>query len=201
MDKKNTNPSPAPRLQRFARSNAGRLPLDRAGSDERGITLIELIIYVALFMIFITGVVTYGIQTILVQEKVRSQQEVIYNSRMLARRIAFEIRNASAINSVTATSISLASADGARNPTVIAKSGNRITIGWDGSVTCPTATPCFLTSSGVNVDSLTFTNMSDVGGKTSSIKYAVTISRVNPSGRKEYDYTQSMVGNAEMRGK
>jgi hypothetical protein len=167
-----------------------------------GITLVELILYVALFMIFITGVVTFGIEIIGIRAKARVQQEVIHNSRAVAKRIAFEVRNASAINSVTATSISLANADTNRNPTVITKSGNRITISWGSTgPPCPLASPCFLTSSDVNVNEMTFTNMSDGGANSASVKFALTISSVNPGGRKDWSYSQSMIGNAELRSK
>lgn len=168
---------------------------------DKGITLVELILYVALFMIFITGVVTFGIEVIGIRAKARVQQEVIFNARLAAKRIEFEIRNASAINSVSATSISLANADSTRNPTIISKTGSRITIGWDGSATCPTATPCFLTSSDVNVSSLSFTNMSDVGNKSASISYSLTVNSVNAGGRQEWDYAQSISGSAEVRSK
>lgn len=167
----------------------------------KGITLIELILYVALFMIFITGVVTYGIQVIGIRAKAGVEQEVIANSRVVAERIAFEIRNASAINSVSATSISLANSDSTRNPTVIAKSGGRITIGWGSVGSCPTASPCFLTSSDVNVNNLAFTNMSDANAKSASIKYAFAISSVNSSSGQQYSYSQSVVGSAEVRSK
>lgn len=166
-----------------------------------GVTLVELILYVALFMIFITGVVTFGIQVIQLRVKSRVQQEVIFNSRMVAKRIAFEVRNASAINTVTAGSISLANSDSARNPTIIAKAGNRITISWGSAGPCPTATPCFLTSSEVSVSNLIFTNMSDAGAKSASIKYALTINNVNPGGRAEWNYAQTTTGNAELRSK
>jgi len=171
------------------------------GKDERGVTLIELILYVALFIIFLTGVVSLGVQTILMRQKASTQQEVIANTRILSKRIAFEIRNASAVTTITPTSITLASADALRNPTVIAKTGDRVTIGWSGAGACPTSSPCFLTSDDVSVDSLLFANMSDGGGKTNSVKYTFTISKVNPGGRSEWNYTQTLTGNAEMRSK
>lgn len=171
------------------------------GMTNRGVTLIELILYVAIFVVFITGVVTYGIQTINIREKIRVEQDVIFNARLVAKRIAFEIRNASSIISVTPTSITLGSADSSRNPVTIAKSGTRLVISWDTSANCPTATPCNLTSNDVVVNSLAFSNMSDGGAKSASIKYAFTMSRLNPGGRSEWSYTQSMSGNAELRSK
>jgi hypothetical protein len=48
------NPSPAPRLQRFARSNAGRLPLDRAGNILQGG-------YVAIATVLVVGFVMLSV--------------------------------------------------------------------------------------------------------------------------------------------
>jgi hypothetical protein len=168
---------------------------------EKGMSLIELILYVAIFMIFISGVVTVGIEVVGLRAKSRVQQEVIFNNRLVTKRIALEIRNASAINSVSAESISLANTDSVRNPTVIAKSGNRMTIAWGASAPCPTTSPCFLTSSKVSVDSLMFTNMSDLGGNSESIKYAITTSSINNGGSKDWWYSQSLTGNSEIRSK
>lgn len=169
--------------------------------EERGVTLMELIIYVAIFMIFVTGVVSFGVQLIGVRVKAKVQQEVIFNSRMISDRIALEIRNASAINSVSANSISLAYLDATRNPTIIAKSGNRLTIGWGSGAPCPTSSPCFLTSSNTSVGSVIFTNMSDGGGKSASIKYSFTINNINTNGGSNWNYSQTINGNAEIKSK
>lgn len=166
-----------------------------------GMTFIELILYVALFIVFITSVVTVGIDALGTRSKVRVQQEVIHNVRLAKERISYEIRNASAINSVTATSISLANADTARNPTVISVSANRIMIGWGVSGACTAVSPCFLTSGDVIFSNVMFTNMSDGGNKSSSIKYALTGSHANPDGRSEWSYSQSVIGNVELRSK
>jgi hypothetical protein len=166
-----------------------------------GVTLVEVILYLAIGSIFMIGVVAFGAQVINVRIKSRVQQEVIANSRLVMKRIAVEIRNATAITSLTPQSLSLTYADSARNPTVIAKSGNRITIGWGSAAPCPTSSPCFLTSSKVSVDKLLFANMSDGGGKSVNVKYELEVSKLNPGGRAEWSYTQNSKGSAEVKGK
>lgn len=164
-------------------------------------TLVELILYVALFMIFISSAVTFGVEAVGVRVKSRVEQNVIANSRMVMKRIAYEIRNASAINSLTAQSISLATTDATRNPVVITKTGSKITIGWGGGTACAVATPCDLTGNEVVVDKLTFANMSDAGNKSASIKFDLTISSVNAGGRQEWNYSKTAIGSAEIRSK
>lgn len=174
---------------------------DRVRHDKLGVTLIEVMVYVALIAIFMTGVIAFGAQVSNIRVKSMAQQEVIANSRLVMKRIAVEIRNATGINSLAAQSLSLSYADVARNPTVIAKSGNRITIGWGSGGSCPVSAPCFLTSSKVNVDKLLFANMSDGGGKSVNIKYELQISKLNPGGRAEWNYSQTSKGTAEVKSK
>ncbi len=169
--------------------------------NHKGMTLVELILYVALFMIFIGGVVSIGVELITVRVKTRVGQNVVASSRQVMKRIAYEIRNASAINSMTPQSISLATADATRNPVVITKTGNKITIGWTGGITCAVASPCDLTSSDLVVNQLNFVSMSDAGNKSASIKYDLTISNLNNGGREEWNYTKTAIGSAEIRGK
>jgi len=169
--------------------------------SQEGMTLVELILYVALFMIFLTGVVVYGVEAVGVRVKARVEQGVIDNSRLVMKRIAYEIRNATAINSVTAQSISLSTADPTRNPVVITKTGGKITIGWTGGSVCAVANPCDLTSSEVTVEKLLFANMSDLGNKSASVKYELMISNINPGGRQEWTYSKTAVGGAQIMRK
>ena len=174
--------------------------IQKIKKNNGGMTLVELILYVALFMIFITGIVAYGVEAVSVRVKVAVEQNVIASSRMVSKRIAYEIRNATAINSLTAQSISLATADATRNPVVITKTGNKITIGWTGGSACAVATPCDLTNNDL-VENLTFANMSDAGNKSASIKWDLTMSSLNIGGRKEWSYSKTIIGSAEIMKK
>ena len=94
----------------------------------KGFSLIEVIIYVGLIGMFITGVVVFAVKSESIRSKVKVEDEVVNTARLVEKRIEAEIRNASGINSVSAQSLSLSNSDSTRNPTIIAKSGNRITI-------------------------------------------------------------------------
>ena len=163
----------------------------------KGFTLVEVILYVALLVIFMVGVVTYAWNGIGVRIKARTQQEVIDNLRLVNKRILFEIRNANNITTVTPTSLTLANTDAIRNPTVIDLSGGRVRIGWGSGGSCPTSSPCFLTSSAVTVTDLLFTNMT--GGGSISAKFFVAMKAVNPGGTTDYDFKSSYSGAAEVR--
>lgn len=168
---------------------------------QKGFTLIELMVYMAIFVIFIGGMVMYGIQAMGLKSKTRVEQEVISTSRNIMRRISLEIRNATAINTISAQSLSLATADATRNPVVITKTGTRITIGWGGGSVCAVATPCNLSSNDVSVDKLTFANMSDPGGASVGVKYDLTISRTGAAGGQEWSYTTTDIGSSEVMSK
>lgn len=162
---------------------------------QTGFTLIEIILYVALLSIILSGAIAVAWDMIYGRVKVRTQQELNYQIRFAMTRINYEIRNASAINSVAATSISLAQADVARNPTIIDLSGGRLRIGWSSSGSCPVATPCFLTSSDVVISSLNFSNFSNAGSK--HIQTELTAATLGS--KPEYQSTQTVKTSAEVQ--
>lgn len=168
--------------------------------NKQGFGFIELIMYVAIVAIVLSAAVVFGWNMIFGAVKSRTEQEVNYNLKFASERIIYEIRNASGINSVAATSISLANVNTALNPTVIDLSGGRIRIGQGSAGSCPTSSPCFLTSSRVNITNLVFTNMSSSGNLSQNIKFNIDMSSVNPGTRTEWNFSQSYSGAAEVRG-
>jgi prepilin-type N-terminal cleavage/methylation domain-containing protein len=163
--------------------------------NQQGFTLIELLIYIALLTIFITGAIFFAWDIIFGRVKSSVQQELNQNMRFASQRIAYEIRNASAINLVSATNLSLAQADSARNPTIISLSAGRIMIGWGSSGSCPTTAPCPLTSSDVAITTLTFTNLSS--GNAANVRFSIT--GQSSGNRTEYQGTQTITGSGEIR--
>lgn len=166
-------------------------------NTNKGFSLIELILYVAIVAIFITGVATFGWNVINTRVKNRVSQSVISNLRIAVQRIEFEIRNASSINSVGIGSLSLAYTDPARNPTIITLSSGRIMIGWGSSGSCPVSSPCPLTSNEVNFTKLIFTNMSS-GSLSANVRYELGAAGA-VSGSKEWSYASSATNSAEIR--
>src|SRR3990172_1952153 len=73
----------------------------------KGFTLIELIVYVALVAIFITGAILFSWDVIYGREKSFNQQIVQQNARAALLRISYEIRRAQDIQSVSPTQLVL----------------------------------------------------------------------------------------------
>jgi prepilin-type N-terminal cleavage/methylation domain-containing protein len=166
--------------------------------NSRGFTLIELILYIALVSIFITGAVLFSWDLIFGRVKSEVQREVNQNLRLSAQRILFEIRNASSINSLNATDLCLESADPNRNPTRIYLQDSRLRIAWGGgSGNCTgliVDEP--LTSNKVVVSNLEFINLTS-GVESGNIKFLFTIESLGS--RSEWNKSQSYQGAAEIR--
>jgi len=157
--------------------------------NNRGFTLIELILYIALVSIFISAAITFAWDIIYGRAKSQVQLEVLQNLKLVSQKINYEIRSASAINSVTATSLSLASLDAAHNPTVIDLNAGAVRIGYGADANCPSSSPCSVTSNLVNVSSLTFSDLST--SVVDNIAYSLTIEANNLGGRQEWQFTKS----------
>lgn len=158
-----------------------------------GFTFIEIILYMAIVAIVLGSLVPFAWAIIGSGVKSASQQEVFSASRYVSERIKYEIRNASGINSVTATSISLASATTANNPTVIDLSGGKV------RVTYGATTAVNLNSTDTNVSSLAFTNYTSADNLTKNIQFTFTLQSNFNSARQEYSETTSVQGSAEVR--
>jgi len=171
------------------------LPTSKYG----GFTFIELILYIALLSIFISGAVLFAWDIIYGRVKSSVQQEVSQNLRLASKRIVYEIRNAQGVNSIGPSLISLAMTDAARNPTVFDVSSGRLRIGYGSSGSCPSTSPCPLTSNDVTVTNLTFTNLSTGGGESVNIRFTITLESNNPSGRQEWEKSQTYTTSVELR--
>ena len=168
-------------------------------SNSTGFTLIELIIYIALVSIFIGGAVLFAWDIIYGRVKSGVQREVSQNLRLASKRIVHEIRNASGVNSVGTSTVSLVMDEAARNPTVFDVASGRLRIGYGSSGACPTTAPCTLTSNEVTVTNLTFTDLSTAGGESVNIQFTITIDSNNPSGRQEWEKSQTYTTSVELR--
>lgn len=161
----------------------------------RGFTLIELILYVAILGIFLTGAVLFAWDVIYGRVKSQTQLEVIQNARLASKRIQIEVKNASSITSATGSTLTLATADASTNPTIIDLSSGRVRIGYGTSGSCPISSPCFLTSDNVSISNLTFTDLST--GDSEQVKFALTV--VSTADRKEWQSAVTYQGSAELR--
>lgn len=163
---------------------------------KKGNTLIELLLYISI----VSGIAMASVMfvTDLIKGRVKSvlQENVAHNARLATRRIGYEIRQATAITSVSATDICLSSPTAGRNLTRIYLSSGRLYLGWGG--TCAGLTTTYpLTSSDVVISSLAFNNATV--GATSTIDYSFKISGTNIVGRQEWIYDTTASGSASLR--
>lgn len=166
-----------------------------------GFTLIELIIYVALIIIIISGLVLYSWN--IIYSSVRSEVlvEVNQNLRLAGKRISYELRNATDVHYLTANEVCLESGEPAYDPVLIEQAGSVLRVGWGGGSTDCTGltTTQSLTSNEINLDSLTFTDLSPASGDSTNIRFEITLSHRNPNNLREYEHTQTYQTSMEVR--
>lgn len=162
----------------------------------KGFTLVELIIYVALLAVLLMAAV--GLLALVLQSRVRSQViiEVEQQGDQLLYLINQTIRNSEGVNSplpnASSALLSLNLVDLAKDPTIFQISGGAITI-QEG-----VSTPETLTSSRLVVSDLKFSNYS-LNGTPGSLLIEFNLAQVNPDGRPEYNYQKRFYGSASLR--
>ena len=164
--------------------------------SQKGFTLVEMLLYVVIVSIFVTAMVSFAWDAIYGRVKSYTHQEVNQNIRLASKRINFEIRNASGVNTASGSTLDLAMSDSSLNPTVIDVSSGRLRIGYGSAGPCPTSAPCNLTSNIVNVSNLTFTNLS-VSPDSINIKFSITVESTGD--RQEFQKTEIYESSSELR--
>lgn len=164
-----------------------------------GFTFVELILYIALISVFLGGIVQFYRYIAILRVRSLVGREITYSVQYAGKRIAYEIRSASDMNSITSTSLCLASSDPSRNPTLLYVSQNRLRIGWGGgSLDCTGLTNDYpVTSSLVNISGFNFQNLSNFS--TKNIHYSFIVSYAANTNRKEWQKSETASGSAEIR--
>lgn len=167
--------------------------MNQPTNNQQGFTLIELILYIAIVTIVISTIVPFAWNIIGGGTKSNTQQEVSSNARFISERIKHEIRNASGINNLTPTSLSLANSDSSLNPTVINLSGSNIVItqGANPQVN--------LNSTDIKITTLTFTNYSSSDQKTKHVGFTLTVEANYPNASQEFQASTTIESSAEVR--
>lgn len=161
----------------------------------QGFTLIEIILYIAIVSIVVTSLVPFAWNVIGGGIKATTEREIYDNARYISEQIKYQIRNATGINSVSSSQISLVTANSATNPTVIAVSGNNMTMKQG------TGSTIYLNSQNATVSAVTFTNYTSADNKTENIQFVFTVNAYYPGGgpRQEFNGSVTMEGDAEVR--
>lgn len=155
-----------------------------------GFTLIEIILYIGIIAIVFSAIVPFALTVIGNGSKSAVQQEVYGNARFISEKIKYEVRRASGITTVSASSISLTNFS-PDSTTVIDLSAGKVRINKNG------AGAINLSADGVTVSDLTFTNNTSADNKTKNISFTLTVATSGV--REEYQSTISLRGSAEVR--
>lgn len=160
---------------------------------DNGFTLIELILYIAILVTVLSALLPFAWNAVESGAKSMVMQEVTSNARLISERIKLEIRNASGINSLTPTSLSLATLIPATNPTIIDLVPGNIRIKQGAGVATN------LNSTHTRVSSLNFVNLTSVDTKSKHVQFSLTLESNFVASRQEYQSTMTVEGSGEVR--
>ncbi|MDZ7611752.1 MAG: prepilin-type N-terminal cleavage/methylation domain-containing protein [Candidatus Moranbacteria bacterium] len=164
--------------------------------NEQGFTLVELLLYVGVVVVIISGVT--GLAFLMLETRVKTQamNEVNYQGERIVEIITQTVRNAEGINSPTkqgsSGSLSVDVLDAGDDPTVFDSSGGSVTIQEGGAGTIA------LSNNHVSVSNLVFSN-NGLTDAPDSIQFSFQLNFNNPEGRNEYSYSKTFNGTASVR--
>lgn len=168
-----------------------------------GFTLIETLLYVAIASVVLVSLSQFGWNIIGAGTKNAAHQDIVSNARFTLNQISLTIRNAADIDTANSNfGTNIATTPGTKltlrgtapnDPIIFNISGGalRLQVG--------TNTPVLLTSNGVSVKTLIFTNSSSSDGKSKNIGYELSVNTDSSSNRQEYQATAHLRGDAELR--
>jgi len=137
-----------------------------AKKQQQGFTLIELILYIALLSIFLSGAIIFAWDVIYSREKAHAQRMVNQSASTAMMRIDYEIRNAETINSITPTQL------------VLSRSGSTTTFNLNGTtleISLNGSGPFPLTSNQTRVTNLVFSETNTALANTKGVTVDITL--------------------------
>lgn len=167
--------------------------------NQHGFTLIELLLYVAIVSTLLGALATFFSLSLSARVKNQSIAEVNQQGTAILERFATTVRAADSIASpavgTTASSLTLVVTTPALTPTIFdASSGSPVVFQIkEGSAS---ASP--LTNNKVTLSNLSFKNLSRAS-TPGTVQISFTLSRVNSSGRNEYDYQKTFTTTVALR--
>lgn len=153
----------------------------RIALHNRGATLLELMLYLGVVSVILIAATLFAGEFVLSQAKAAARFETTRNAKLVAARIAAEVREATDINTgasvfdVHPGTLSLETASAGTDPTVFTVTDGVLTIQQGVGAAIP------LTSSSVEVADFVVDDVS-VGARTKAVRISITTRYVNPSG-------------------
>ena len=160
--------------------------------SQKGFTLIELIIYISIFIVFSLVLTDFFVTLIKVRAQVEARSEVRQNISRALERVAQTVHFASGVNSVSGSTVSLAMPEPLKDPTVFTLTGNALTIQEGAS------SPAALTSNKVIVSKLSFVGINNPSPASPSVQIAMTID-YDAKNQPDFIYSSSATTTAVLR--
>lgn len=166
----------------------------------KGFTLIEVLIYMAILGLVVSGFVSFSLSISDSRNKNYVIQEVQANGRLALELISQKILSSNGVNIGLSTFdsdpgiLSLSMFNGSKNPTLINLNQDdgilQITEGSDNSI--------YITSDEVKITNLVFTDLTSTSEKA-SIRIQITIKYDNQGDNVNYEYSQSLQTAVNLR--
>lgn len=145
---------------------------------QQGFTLIEMLLYAAIFMIVAGGMTLFAVAMLRSGEKADYQVEVSDNTRFLIQKMERIIQGATAINSPavggTSSTLSVNTASTSANPMVVDLANGVIRLKM------ASGTPEPLTNGFVNISSLSFRTYNYGTSTKNTIRFRAKVDSVDP---------------------
>ena len=136
----------------------------------RGFSLLEIMIYLALFGMLMTGVIATVYSIFKTNDANVASVEIQEEGTFVNRKISWALSGATAVNQVSPTSISIVRPDlGAQSPLLLSESGTEMVISRGG------ASPVPLTASRYKLTNTNFTVTPASGGVPASVKVTYNV--------------------------
>src|SRR3989344_4238389 len=144
----------------------------------QGFTLIEILLYAAIFVIVVGGMVTYAFAMLSSSQRADTQLEVADNARFMVQKLQRVLQGASSINTPivgsSGASLSINTATASWNPFVIDVVSGSLRFKKGSAPAVP------ITNSMVNVSSISFKNYSFSTNTRNTIRLQAQVSSVDP---------------------
>lgn len=163
--------------------------------NQRGETLIELLLYVTILSAIMLATVTFFGTVTVARVKNESIAEVNDQGAQAMDLMLQTIRNASSITTPVAAgsgaSLTLVVPTSSLSPTILNLNGTVLQIKRGAATAVP------ITSDDVQITSITFKNLTRAS-TPGIVQVSFVMKRTNPASRNEYDYQKTFTGSAEV---
>jgi len=164
-------------------------------SNQRGFTLLELLLYVSIMSIVMLATVTFFGTIITSRVRNQSIAEVNDQGAQAMDLMLQTIRTATSITTPAAagsgSSLTVVVPTSSQSPTIFNLSGTALQIKQGAAAAVST------TSNKVQITSITFKNLTR-SGTTGIVQVSFVMKHYNPDNHNEYDFQRTFTGSAEM---